>query len=69
MINRLIRLPSSGAIFNEMSLVGIVRQELNTYGIILKDSPVVLKADGADVDFIVETIGVVEQTEKPAIQE
>jgi hypothetical protein len=52
-----------------MSLVGIVRQELNTYGIILKDSPVVLKADGADVDFIVETIGVVEQTEKPAIQE
>jgi hypothetical protein len=53
-----IKLRSTGAIFNANHLVAIVRQELNVYGFVIKECPVVLKGDGSDVDAVCIQLGI-----------
>jgi len=60
MKSRFIRVPSTRAIFAVENLVAVIPQDINAYGLIIKGLPTVmgaLKADGSDVDFIVEQLG------------
>ena len=57
MKSRFIRVPSTRAIFATENLVAVIPQDLNAYGLIIKGFPGALKADGNDVDFIIEQLG------------
>lgn len=52
--SRLIRLHSNGNIVNTEEILGIVRKDINAYGILIKNCQAVLAADGSDVDAIIE---------------
>jgi hypothetical protein len=56
--SQLIKLRSNGNVVNTVEIIGIIRKELNVYGIIMRGCPAVLAADGKDVDDIVEYMGV-----------
>lgn len=56
--SQLIKLRSNGNIVNTTEIIGIIRKELNVYGILLRNCPAVLACDGKDVDDIVEYMGV-----------
>lgn len=57
MKSRFIRVPSTRAIFATETLVAVIPQEINGYGIIIRGFPGALKADGSDIDFIIEQLG------------
>jgi hypothetical protein len=52
--SQLIRLHSNGNIVNTAEIIGIIRKELNVYGILIRNCPAVLACNGNDVDDIVK---------------
>lgn len=52
--SQLIKLHSNGNIVNTTEIIGIVRKDINSYGILIRNCQAVLAADGSDIDGIVK---------------